>query len=81
MADAKVVNLNKGAKASGTSLGDTQKSASGEIWPGITDLATLNEAGSISPVTGRALKVAAVVDPSNPLVVTCIYVCYDQSWS
>ena len=81
VADAKVVNLNKGAKASGTSLGDTQKSASGEIWPGITDLATLNEAGSISPVTGRALKVAAVVDPSNPLVVTCIYVCYDQSWS
>ncbi len=81
VADAKVVNLNKGAKVSGTSLADGQKSASGEIWPGITDLATLNEAGSISPVTGRALKVAAVVDPSNPLVVTAIYVCYDQSWS
>ena len=80
VAGAKVVNLNKDAKASGD-LTDWNVSSSGEIWPGITDLATLNEAGSISPVTGRALKVAAVVDPDNPLVVTCIYVCYDQSWS
>ena len=78
VADAKVVNLNKDAKASG-SLTDADKSSSGEIWPGITDLQTLNEAGSIDPVTGRMLKVAAVVDPQNPLVITTIYVCWDQT--
>lgn len=80
VADAKVVNLNEGAKANtGATIGDALKNKSGEIWPGITDLATLNEAGSISPVTGRILKVAAVVDPANPLVVTTIYVCWDQA--
>ena len=80
VADAKVVNLNAGAKANaGAVIGDALKNKSGEIWPGITDLATLNEAGSISPVTGRILKVAAVVDPDNPLVVTTIYVCWDQA--
>ncbi len=81
VADAKVVNLNKGAKSDDVTgvVANPTKNVSGEIWPGITDLATLNEAGSISPVTGRQLKVAAVVDPQNPLVVTCIYVCWDQS--
>ncbi len=82
VAEAKVVNLNKGAvKDAGATLLTLDKNSSGEIWPGITDLATLNEAGSINPVTGRALKVAAVVDPNNPLVVTTIYVCWDQSWT
>ena len=72
VAGAKVVNLNaSNSPKIGTS--------NGYIWPGITDLTTLNEAGSINPVTGRALKVSAVVDPSNPLVVTCIYVCWDQN--
>lgn len=80
VADAKVVNLNEGARANtGANITDALKNKSGEIWPGITDLATLNEAGSISPVTGRILKVAAVVDPANPLVVTTIYVCWDQA--
>ena len=81
VADAKVVNLNKGAKSDDVTgvVANPTKNVSGEIWPGITDLATLNEAGSISPVTGRQLKVAAVVDPQSPLVVTCIYVCWDQS--
>ncbi len=80
VADAKVVNLNEGAKANtGADITDALRNESGEIWPGITDLATLNEAGSISPVTGRILKVAAVVDPANPLVVTTIYVCWDQA--
>ncbi len=82
VAEAKVVNLNKGAvKDAGATLLTLDKNSSGEIWPGITDLATLNEAGSINPVTGRALKVAAVVDPNNPLVVTTIYVCWDQNWT
>ena len=82
VAEAKVVNLNKGAvKDAGATLLTLDKNSSGEIWPGITDLATLNEAGSINPVTGRALKVAAVVDPNNPLVITTIYVCWDQSWT
>jgi len=72
VADAMVVNLNAEENC-------IMRPASGFIWPGITDLTTLNEAGSINPVTGRALKVAAVVDPSNPLVVTTIYVCYDQT--
>ncbi len=72
VAEAKVVNLNAQENCIKTP-------ASGYIWPGITDLQTLNQAGSIDPVTGRALKVSAVVDPSNPLVVTCIYVCYDQT--
>ena len=80
VADAKVVNLNEGAKANtGADITNALRNESGEIWPGITDLATLNEAGSISPVTGRILKVAAVVDPANPLVVTTIYVCWDQA--
>ena len=80
VADAKVVNLNEGAKANtGADITNELRNESGEIWPGITDLATLNEAGSISPVTGRILKVAAVVDPANPLVVTTIYVCWDQA--
>ena len=81
VADAKVVNLNKGAKATTGAIANVSKCQSGEIWPNITDLATLNEAGSISPVTGRALKVAAVVDPNNPLVVTTIYVCWEQDWN
>ncbi|MCI8698445.1 MAG: hypothetical protein HFF29_04995, partial [Oscillospiraceae bacterium] len=72
VAEAKVVNLNAEENC-------VVKPASGYIWPGITDLQTLNQAGSIDPVTGRALKVSAVVDPSNPLIVTCIYVCYDQT--
>ncbi len=72
VADAKVVNLNA---ANSPKIG----TSNGYVWPGITDLATLNEAGSISPVTARALKVAAVVDANNPLVVTCIYVCWDQN--
>ncbi len=72
VAEAKVVNLNAQENCIKTP-------ASGYIWPGITDLQTLNQAGSIDPVTGRALKVAAVIDPSNPLIVTCIYVCYDQT--
>ena len=71
VASAKVVNLNAEANC-------FTKPDSGYIWPGITDLATLNQAGSIDPVTGRALKVAAVIDSNNPLVVTCIYVCYEQ---
>ena len=71
VAEAKVVNLNAQENCIKTP-------ASGYIWPGITDLQTLNQAGSIDPVTGRALKVAAVIDPSNPLIVTCIYVCYEQ---
>ena len=71
VAGAKVVNLN--AKENCIRQPD-----SGYIWPGITDLATLNQAGSIDPVTGRSLKVSAVVDPTNNLIVTCIYVCYEQ---
>ena len=81
VAEAKVVNLNAGAVKNGTSVTDVVKNSTGEIWPGITDLATLNEAGSINPITGRALRVAAVVDPQNPLVVTTIYVCWDQGWT
>ena len=71
VAGAKVVNLNHEDNC-------VRRPSSGYIWPGITDLATLNQAGSIDPVTGRPLKVSAVVDPSNPLIVTCIYVCYEQ---
>ena len=71
VAGAKVVNLNAENNC-------VRRPSSGYIWPGITDLATLNQAGSIDPVTGRPLKVSAVVDPSNPLIVTCIYVCYEQ---
>ncbi|MCI8699146.1 MAG: hypothetical protein HFF29_08600 [Oscillospiraceae bacterium] len=79
VAEAKVVNLNKGATSTTATVADVDECKSGEIWPGITDLATLNEAGSIDPVTGRMLKVAAVVDPQNPLVITTIYVCWDQA--
>ncbi|MBD5099068.1 MAG: S-layer homology domain-containing protein [Clostridiales bacterium] len=53
-------------------------SSSGYVWPGITDLATLNAAGSINPVTGTPVRVAAVVDG---LTVTQIFVCWDQNAS
>lgn len=77
VAGANVTNLNKANSPS-------VYGGSGYVWPGINDLTTLNEAGSIDPVTGgqnlgipgvTSVKVAAVVDGLN---VTQIFVCWDQ---
>ena len=67
---AKVVNLN--AKRSGTD----------KIWPGITDLGSLNDVSSTGVVyTNKLPKVSCLVDPANPLQITVIYVQWDQSAS
>ena len=66
---AKVVNLNADNKTSATSC----------VWPGITDLATLNEASSLNNVTTQVpVKVSCVVS-ADGLTVTTIYVCWDQT--
>ncbi len=73
VAGAKVVNLNAAnSPASGGSRG--------YVWPGITDLGTLNDASSTAVVyqTNRP-KVSVQVDPTNNLQVTVIYVCWDQN--
>ena len=70
VADAKVVNLN----AAGS------PAPKGLIWPGISDLGTLNDASSTAVVyqTDRP-KVCVQVDPTNNLQVTVVYVCWDQN--
>lgn len=68
---ANVTNLNA---ANSPAIG----TGTGYVWPGITDLATLNAAGSINPVTGTPVRVAAVV---SGLTVTQIFVCWDQNAS
>ena len=66
---AKVVNLNADNKTSATSC----------VWPGITDLTTLNEASSLNNVTTQVpVKVSCVV-AENGVDVTTIYVCWDQT--
>ena len=73
VAGAKVVNLNApNSPASGGSKG--------YVWPGITDLGTLNDAASTATVYQTNLpKVAVQLDPTNNLQVTVIYVCWDQN--
>ncbi|MBD5083585.1 MAG: S-layer homology domain-containing protein [Clostridiales bacterium] len=71
---ANVTNLNA---ANSPLIGGT---SNGYVWPGITDLATLNAAGSINPVTGTPVRVAAVV-AEDGLTVTQIFVCWDQNES
>ena len=70
VAGAKVVNLNAA----------NSPTPKGLIWPGITDLGTLNDASSTAVVyqTNRP-KVSVQVDPTNNLQVTVIYVCWDQN--
>ena len=70
VAGAKVVNLNAA----------NSPAPKGLIWPGITDLGTLNDASSTAVVyqTNRP-KVSVQVDPTNNLQVTVIYVCWDQN--
>ena len=72
VASAKVVNLNAEANC-------FTKPDSGYIWPGITDLATLNEASSLNNVTTQLdVKVSCVLSDDN-LTVQTIYVCWDQT--
>ena len=66
---AKVVNLNKDNKTSATSC----------VWPGITDLTTLNEASSLNNINTQVpVKVSCLVSDDG-LTVTTIYVCWDQT--
>ena len=66
---AKVVNLNADNKTTTTSC----------VWPGVTDLATLNEASSLNNVTTQLdVKVSCVLSNDN-LTVQTIYVCWDQT--
>ena len=70
VANAKVVNVNA------TNFGPNV------IWPNIDSLTTLNQAGSLYELNyGGAdqLRVAAMLNPSNPLIVDVIYVCFDQT--
>lgn len=70
VANAKVVNVNA------TNFG------SNVIWPNIDSLTTLNQAGSLFQLGyggEDALRVAAVLNPSNPLIVDVIYVCFMQT--
>ena len=70
VANAKVVNVNA------TNFG------SNVIWPNIDSLTTLNQAGSLFELGyggEDALRVAAVLNPSNPLIVDVIYVCFMQT--
>ena len=69
VADADVTNLNA---ADSPMIGN----ASGYVWPDITDVASLNAAGSILPVTGTHVRVAIERDG---LTVTQVYVCWDQN--
>ncbi len=67
---AKVVNLNADNKTSATSC----------VWPGITDLATLNEASSLNNVTGNGTRpLVSCVVSADGLTVTTIYVCWNQT--
>lgn len=69
VASAKVVNVNL-----------DEKGADDSEWPGITDLGTLNQAGSLAAYGGGAtLYVSAIVNADNPLVIDYIYVNYLQS--
>ena len=83
VAGAKVVNLN--APDSPTSAADGGDSNSkGYVWPGITDLASLNDAASTSAIyngAGKFPKVSIQVDPTNNLQVTVIYINWNQSLS
>lgn len=66
---AKVVNLNA----------DNKTGANTCVWPGISDLTTLNEASSLNNVTTQVpVKVSCVVS-ADGLTVTAIYVCWDQT--
>ena len=66
VSNAKVINVNK--------------DNSTVTWPGITDLATLNAAGSLEQYVGNdEVKVTAILNSENPLVVDYIYVCFDQT--
>ena len=65
---AKVVNLN------------AQNSGADKIWPGITDLGSLNDASSTAAVYNTNLpKVSCLVEPTDPMTVLVIYVQYDQA--
>lgn len=47
-----------------------------DTYPGISDLGTLN---NTSADLGNTVHVACVLDKDNPLIVTTIFVCFDQT--
>ncbi len=62
---AKVVNLS--GKGDATTLGTR--------YPGITDLSSLNDSASVN----ANLKVSVVVSDDNNMIVTTIFVAYNQN--
>lgn len=74
-----MVNLNKDASKVTTDYLTGNTETSGEMWPGITDLDTLNEASSLlNEDTPSTVKVSVVLSDNN-LNAEIIYVCYDQT--
>ncbi len=73
--EANVTNLNA-ADSPKIPTGVANVDASGYLWPDITDVASLNAAASIEPVTGMKVRVAIERDG---LTVTQVYVCWDQN--
>ncbi len=71
--EANVTNLNA---ADSPKIGTGATAASGYVWPDITDVASLNAAASINPVTGMSVRVAI---EREGLKVTQVYVCWDQN--
>ena len=73
VSNAKVVNLN-------AANSPTSGNSDGYVWPGVTDLTSLNDAASTAMNYGGKLpKVCVQVDPTDNLTVTVIYVCWDQT--
>ena len=74
VANAKVVNLNA---ANSPATG----SSKGYVWPGVTDLTSLNDAASTAAVYAGSYqpKVAVQLDPNDNLTIAVIYVCWDQT--
>ena len=73
--EANVTNLNA-ADSPKIPTGVANVDASGYLWPDITDVASLNAAASIEPVTGMKVRVAI---EREGLKVTQVYVCWDQN--
>ena len=73
--EANVTNLNA-ADSPKVPTATAGVDASGYLWPDITDVASLNAAASIEPVTGMKVRVAIERDG---LTVTQVYVCWDQN--
>ena len=71
--EANVTNLNA---ADSPKIGAGATAANGYVWPDITDVASLNAAASINPVTNMSVRVAIERDG---LKVTQVYVCWDQN--